>query len=149
MIVSPLRQAICSDRNRVTDDPDPGRWLAADTLPVGWAVHAFHFFVDWQLEPPVVGNTFLLTRLVDFGDGEDPLSVAEDDILKAFVDAGLSVEFEALGRVCANYGRDVVPILLPECETSALNDATPFWSVSGGGDREVADRVVAWLGIRQ
>ena len=137
MIVSPLRQALCRDRSRVTNDPDPGRWLAADMLPAGWAVHGFHFFVDWQHDPPVVGDRFLLTRLVDFEDGEDPLSVTEGDVLKVFVDAGLPVEFEALGRVCAIYGKSVVPVLLPECETSALNDATPFWIVSGSGDREL------------
>ena len=137
MIVSPLRQALCSDRSRVTDDPDPGRWLAADTLPAGWAVHGCHFFVDWRHDPPVVGDTFLLTRLVDFEDGEDPLSVTEGNVLKAFCDAGLPVEFDALGRVCANYGKNLVPVLLPECETSALNDETPFWIVSGGGDRKL------------
>ena len=137
MIVSPLRQALCSDRRQVTNDPDPGRWLAEDRLPCGWAVHGFHFFVDWQHEPPVVGNTFLLTRLVDFGDGEDPLSVTEDDVLKAFGSAGLPVEFDALARVCANYGKNLVPVLLPECETSALNDETPFWIVSGGGHSEL------------
>ena len=138
MIISPLRQALCRDRSRATDDPDPGRWLAAETLPIGWAVHGFHFFVDWRHDPPVVGDKFLLTRLVDFEDGEDPLSVTEGDVLKAFGDAGLPVEFEALGRVCTKYGKKVVPVLLPECATSALNDATPFWIVSGGGDRELA-----------
>ena len=137
MIVSPLRQALCSDRSQVTNDPDPVRWLAEDRLPRGWAVHGFHFFVDWRHDPPIVGSTFLLTRLVDFGNGEDPLSVTEADVLKAFVDAGLPVEFDALARVCANYGKNLVPVLLPEYETSALNDETPFWIVSGGGDREL------------
>ena len=137
MIVSPLRQALCSDRSRVTDDPDPGRWLATNGFPAGWAVHGFHFFVDWRHDPPVVGDTVLLTRLVDFGDGEDPLTVTEGDVLKAYVDAGLPVECGALRRVCANYGKKLVPVLLPECETSGLNDKTPFWIVSGGGDREL------------
>ena len=137
MIVSPLRQALCSDRSQVTDDPDPGRWLSADMLPAGWAVHGFHFFVDWRHNPPFVGDTFLMTRLVDFEKDEDPKSVGEGDVLKAFVDAGLPGEFEALERICANYGRKLVPVLLPECETGALNEGTPFWIVSGGGDREL------------
>ena len=118
------------------DDPDPERWLTADMLPAGWAVHSFHFFVDWRHDPPVVGDTFLLTRLVEFKDGEDPLSVTDGDVLKAFGDAGLPDEFEPLRRVCAKYGKNVVPVLLPECETSALNDTTPFWIVSGG-DQEL------------
>ena len=137
MIISPLRQALCRDRSRVTNDPDPGRWLVGDTLPAGWAVHSFHFFVDWRHDPPVVGDTILLTRLVDFEDGEGLFSVTDEDVLKAFIDAGLHVQFEVLGQVCANYSKNLVPVLLPECETSALNDETPFWIVSGGGDREL------------
>jgi len=137
MIVSPLRQALCGDRSQVTDDPDPGRWLAVDMLPAAWAVHGFHFFVDWRHDPPVVGDTFLMTRLVDFDKGEDPYSVTDGDVLKAFAAAGLPAEFEALGRVCANYGRKLVPVLLPECETSALNDESPFWIVSRGENRDL------------
>ena len=148
MIVSPLRQALCGDRSQVTNDPDPGRWLAADILPAGWTLHGFHFFVDWRHDPPAVGDTFLLTRLIDFEGGEDPLSVGEGDVLKAFVDAGLPVEFEALGRIWANYGKNVVPVLLPECETSVLNDATPFWIVLGGGDRELTITKSTVLGLK-
>ena len=137
MIISPLRQALCSDRSQVTDDPDPGRWLAADMLPTGWAVYSFHFFVDWQHEPPVVGDTFLLTYLVDLQADEDPLSVSKKNVLKAFAGAGLDNRFEALRRVCANYGRKLVSVLLPECEITDLNEDTPFWIVSNGEDRQL------------
>lgn len=136
MIISPLRQALCSDRSQVTEDPGSGRWLAADMLPAGWAVYSFHFFVDWQHEPPVVGDTFLLTYLVDLQADEELLSVSEENVLKAFTEADLHIEFESLRRVCANYGKKLVSVLLPECEISELNEGTPFWIVSCGKDRQ-------------
>ena len=50
----------------------------------------------------------------------------------------MPVEFDALEGVCANYGKKLVLVLLPECETSALNDGTPLWILSGGGDGQPA-----------
>ncbi|MXY32850.1 MAG: hypothetical protein F4Y60_01920 [Boseongicola sp. SB0664_bin_43] len=137
MIVSPLRQALCTDRSQVTKGPDPGRWWSTATLPSGWAVHGFHFFVDWRLSPPAVGDTFLLTRLIDFERGEDSHSVTDGNVLGAFKAAGLRVEFEALRAVCARYGKELVAVLLPEREPAALDDGTPFWIVSTGKDGEL------------
>lgn len=132
MVISALRQALCRDRSGMVDDLDPGRRLAAPALPASWAVHSFHFFVDWGVDPPLVGDTVLATRLVDFADGESPFSVTDEEVLQAFVDAGLHVRLGALSRVCAHYGRKLVPVLLPECDLPLLNDGTPFWVVSSG-----------------
>ena len=148
MKVSPLWLASCRDRSEIQQARDPGRWLAEDTLPAGWVVHGFHFFVNWQTDPLDVGDTFLLTRLVVFDEGEDPLSVTESDILTAFRDAGLPDKFGSLRRVCVKYGKELVSVLLPECETAVLNDATPFWTVKGNQNGELIIARSTVLGLK-
>ena len=49
-------------------------WLLP-SLPEGWSICSFHYFVDWSTDPLEVAGPFLMTRLVEFDGGEDPDNV--------------------------------------------------------------------------
>ena len=127
LVISPLRQAKCSDRNDVTRDFNTSRWLLP-VLPDGWKIHSFHFFMDWANDPATVTGPFLMTRLVDIPPGDNPNDVTKDNILQAFYESGSDVHFEDLLQVSANCSREIHAVLLPESGIP-VSDRTPFWTV--------------------
>ena len=128
MKVSQLRLANCNDRSRVAGGPDPMNWLLP-SLPEGWSVCSFHYFVDWTTDPLEVAGPFIMTRLVEFDDGEDPDTVDAQRVLDAFRNSGFVPEYEQLRGVCANYGKEALVILLPERAVNKITDRTPTWTV--------------------
>ena len=149
MKISSLRQALCSDRSQITNDPDPGRWFSGNALPPGWAVYSFHFFVNWNCEPPLLGDTFLTTLLVDFEGAETPYSVTGQSVLQAYVDSELPSRFEVLKSVCSTYSRKLLGVLLPECESSTLCKKTPFWMVRSDENGELSLTTSTLSGLKR
>jgi hypothetical protein len=129
VIVSPLRKALCSRRDRHSIERDPNTWVAA-ALPRGWGLYSFHFFVDWRKEPPPVSDTILMARLVDFEADENLNSISNQILLNAFIDSKSDVYFDNLEAVMKPYSKKVVPILLPECAVTNIVNETPIWTVS-------------------
>ena len=129
MKVSQLRLAPCNDRSRVVGGPDPMDWLLP-SLPEGWSICSFHYFVDWAKDPLAVAGPFLMTRLVEFDAGEDPDTVDTRQVLNAFHSSGFAPQYEQLRRVCAIYGKEARVILLPECDINRITNKTPIWTIA-------------------
>ena len=129
MRVTGPRLAPCNDRGRVEGGPDPMNWMLP-SLPEGWSICSFHYFVDWSTDPLDVSGPFLMTRLVEFDDEEDPDSVSSRHILDAFHSGGFAHQYEQLRSVCANYGREALVILLPECDVNRITNNTPIWTIA-------------------
>ena len=129
MKVSQLQLANCNDRSRVAGGPDPMNWLLP-SLPEGWSVWSFHYFVDWTTDPLEVAGPFIMTRLVEFDGGEHPDTVDAQRVLDAFRRSGFAPQYEQLRGVCANYGKEARVVLLPECAVNKITDKTPTWTVA-------------------
>ena len=129
MKVSQLRLAYCNDRSRAPDGPDPINWLLP-SLPEGWSVCSFHYFVDWTTDPLKVAGPLLMTCLLEFDAGENPDTVDDQDVLDAFHLSGYAPQYEQLLGVCANYGKEARVVLLPECGVNRINNMTPVWTVA-------------------
>lgn len=123
-----LRQAPCNDRNQPTVGPNPNEWLEP-ALPEGWQTFTFQYFVQWNHTPPTVGRTILLSQLVILEPGEEVLNITDQDLLKQFNESGTRTEWNALQNCLGRYGKNVVPVLLPEVALLSITDETPFWSV--------------------
>lgn len=123
-----LYPAKCSDRSIRALGPDPTSWIEQG-LPSGWETFSFHFFVDWSVGPPSVGDLLLFTRLVKVDAGVDIGSIGSDDVLEAFRASGDLEKLERLKAIFTPYKRDAIAILLPEIELSKINDDTPIWTV--------------------
>ena len=146
MKVSQLRLAPCNDRSRVEGGPDPMNWLLP-SLPEGWSICSFHYFVDWTTDPLEVAGPFLMTRLVEFDGGEDPDTVDARHVLDAFHSNGFAPQYEQLRRICANYGKEARVILLPECNVNRITNKTPIWTVAQDepADPEIGTYLLAGL----
>lgn len=136
MVIAPLQQALCTDRCRVTSGPEPGNWIVP-SLPDGWRLVSFHFFVDWRQTPLVVADRIWMTRQLrlDLGDTLD--NISEDKILAQFYDGGTFQEFTELERIVAPCGQQVSVILLPEIPVGNIDDDTPIWAIVRGQNGEL------------
>ena len=133
MNITQPQQAKCDDRQILTKGPDPRDWIAS-ALPGGWALHGFHFFVNWTVNPTALGKEIWLTRLIHFSTGENPQTVNEASILELFKASADLSTFESLARFCGKHGQVVRVVFLPEISTAALNDQSPVWSIFYIGD---------------
>ena len=131
MKISQLRLARCGNRSQVVGGPDPTNWLLP-SLPEGWSICSFHYFVDWATNPLAVAGPVLLTRLVEFDYAESPGTVDAERVLDAFRRSGFGTQFEELRAVCANYGKEAKVVLLPECDEKQITTETPIWTIVHG-----------------
>ena len=129
MHIAPLQQALCADRSRVTAGPDPGCWLTP-SLPAGWRLLGFHFFVDWRQTPPVVAERIWMTRQLRLDAAQNLQAVSDADILRLFRADPASSEFADLERVCALYGNQVSAIVLADIPVAEITDETPLWVIA-------------------
>lgn len=138
MHISPLQQALCSGRSQVSSGPEPQKWIAP-SLPDGWRLVSFHFFVNWSSHPPVVANQIWMTRQLRFDSGVDLANVHYVDILNIFNQSLAGREFDQLETICSTYGFKATTVLLPEIHVSAISDETPVWVIakSGGANNRI------------
>ena len=131
MEISQLRLARCGNRSQVVGGPDPTNWLLP-SLPEGWSICSFHYFVNWATNPLAVAGPALLTRLVEFDDGESLGAVDAERVLDAFRRSGFGAQYEELRAVCANYDKEAMLVLLPECDGKQITTETPIWTIVHG-----------------
>jgi len=146
MQIKPLQQAECANRCKVTSGPNPGDWITP-SLPAGWRLVSYHFFVNWGNEPPTVASLIWMTRQLWLDPGETLDSIRKADVLAAFSASSARQEFEDLERIFAPCGQQVSAILLPEIPASDITDDTPIWAIIRGYDGEpsVLKCPVRWL----
>lgn len=135
MQIKPLQQAECANRCKVTSGPNPGDWITP-SLPAGWRLVSYHFFVNWGNEPPTVASRIWMTRQLWLDPGETLDGIRKADVLAAFSASSARQEFEDLERIFAPCGQQVSAILLPEIPMSDINDDTPIWVIIRGYDGE-------------
>lgn len=128
MYIAPLQQALCANRSQITKGPEPGDWITP-SLPNGWRLLSFHFFVNWGHTPPMVANQIWMTRQLKTNFLE-LANISDDDILSMFCEGASRQEFEDLELACAPCGHKVSAILLPEISASDITDNTPVWVVA-------------------
>lgn len=128
MFITPLQQASCADRNSVSRGPDPSDWIAP-SLPVGWRLLSFHFFVDWNHSPPRLADRVWLTRQVRFEHKSEMAKELKSHLLGLFDQSEAWRCFEDLERVCSNYRHDLSAILLPDIPVSVITEQTPVWVI--------------------
>lgn len=128
MIIAPLQQALCTDRCRITYGPDPSNWIVP-SLPAGWRLLSFHFFVDWSQTPPVVADRIWMTRQLRLEAGETLENISKDEILRQFRVGATYQEFEDLERASAPCRHQITVALLPEIPVADINDNTPVWAI--------------------
>lgn len=121
------QQALCSDRSKISVGVNPDDWISP-SLPIGSALISFHFFVNWEHNPPRLGKEILLTRLVHFGPNESHANLDEKVLLDLFLKTEVQ-QFEAVERVCSPQGQRVIVALLPEIPIAQVNDETPVWLI--------------------
>ncbi|MFM5460411.1 hypothetical protein [Aeromonas veronii] len=131
MYIAPLQQALCSDRCQVTNGPEPSDWIVP-SLPVGWHLLSFHFFVDWRHTPPAVADRIWITRQLRLDFGETLDSIQNADVLEAFRRSVLLQEFEILERAAVACKHKVSVILLPEIPVPEISDDTFIWVIYRG-----------------
>lgn len=138
MHIFPLQQALCSDRSQVSTGPEPQNWIAP-SLPDGWRLVSFHFFVNWNSRPPVVADRIWMTRQLRFNSGVNMASVHDADILNIFNKSPAGREFDQLEIICSLCYFKTSAILLPEINVSDISDNTPVWVIakSGGGNNGI------------
>lgn len=146
MNIFPLQQALCSDRSQVSYGPEPQKWIAP-SLPDGWRLVSFHFFVNWNSFPPVVADQIWMTRQLrpDFDDSL--VNVSDVAVLQLFNQSYAKQEFDELVTVCLPCGHKVAVILLPEILVSNISDQTPVWVIArpDGRDDKIHRATVADL----
>ncbi len=133
MIIAPLQQALCTDRCRITYGPDPSNWIVP-SLPAGWRLLSFHFFVDWSQTPPVVADRIWMTRQLRLEAGETLENISKDEIRKQFYDGTTFQEFEDLERIFTPCGHQISVVLLPEIPVFDIHDDTPMWAIIRSND---------------
>lgn len=134
MKIAPLQQALCEDRRQISDGPDPSNWITP-SLPDGWCLVSYHFFVDWRGKPPTVATRLWMTRQLRLEAGETLDSINKADILAAFYTTCTCEEFEELERIFTPHGQQVSVILLPEIPVSDITDDTPMWAIIRDNNR--------------
>lgn len=135
MVIAPLQQARCTDRCRITDGPEPGNWIVP-SLPDGWRLVSFHFFVYWNRTPLAVADRIWMTRQLRLDVGDTLNNISEDKILAQFYGGTTFQEFAELERIFAPCGQQVSAILLPEIPVGDINDNTPIWAIIRGQNGE-------------
>ncbi len=128
MFITPLQQASCADRSSVSHGPDPSDWIAP-SLPVGWRLLSFHFFVDWMQSPPHLANRVWLTRQVRFEHESEMAKKLESDLLSLFNQSADRRCFEDIERVCSHYRHDLSAMILPDIPVSVITEQTPIWVI--------------------
>ncbi|WP_141243391.1 hypothetical protein [Vreelandella boliviensis] len=108
--------------------PDPSDWIVP-SLPVGWRLLSFHFFVDWMQSPPLLANRVWMTRQVRFEHESEMAEELESDLLSLFKKSEDRRYFEGLERVCSNYRHDLSAIILPDIPVSVITEQTPIWAI--------------------
>lgn len=134
MYIAPLQQALCTDRSKVTNGPDPSNWIVP-SLPAGWRLQSFHFFVNWNNTPPTVDDRIWITRLLRFGQWDRLDNINDSDVLQLFCNSFLRQEFESLEQAGALCKFELSAILLPEIPVAEINEATFVWVIFRGEDR--------------
>lgn len=142
MHIAPLQQALCADRSRVTKGPDPGCWLAP-SLPAGWRLLGFHFFVDWRQTPPLVADRIWMTRQLQLDSSERLQAVSDADLLQLFVDGPAGSEFADLEEVCAGFKKQLSAIVLADIPVGDISDDTPLWVIARSQGAEPGIRKVS------
>lgn len=135
MVIAPLQQALCTDRCRTTDDEKPDGWIVP-SLPEGWRLVSFHFFVDWNHTPLMVADRIWMTRQLRLDVGDTLDNISNDKILAQFYAGTTFEEFAELERIFAPCGQQVSVILLPEIPVGDINDNTPIWAIIRGQNGE-------------
>ncbi|CCG85781.1 hypothetical protein [Erwinia piriflorinigrans] len=135
MVIAPLQQARCTDRCQITGGPEPGNWIVP-SLPLGWRLVSFHFFVDWNHTPLAVADRIWMTRQLRLDVGDTLDNISKDKILAQFYDGGTFEEFAELERIFAPCGQQVSVILLPEIPVGDIDDNTPIWAIIRGQNGE-------------
>lgn len=135
MQIKPLQQVKCVVDCTITPGPNPDGWITP-SLPAGWRLVSYHFFVNWGNEPPTVASRIWMTRQLWLDPGETLDSIRKADVLAAFSASSAREEFEDLERIFAPCGQQVSAILLPEIPVSDINDDTPIWVIIRGYDGE-------------
>lgn len=128
MFITPLQQASCADRSSVSRGPDPSDWIAL-SLPAGWRLLSFHFFVDWWQSPPKLADKVWMTRQVRFEHESEMAKDLESKILNMFNQSEDRRYFEGLERICSNYRHDLSAIILPDIPVSVITEQTPIWVI--------------------
>ncbi|ECG8589557.1 hypothetical protein FNI11_07290 [Salmonella enterica subsp. salamae] len=146
MYIAPLQQALCADRCQITRGPEPGNWIVP-SLPDGWRLLSFHFFVDWRQTPPIVADRIWMTRQLRFEAGDSFDTINDEKILRQFYAGPTNRDFEDLERACAPCGHVVSTILLPEIPVTDIHDHTPVWAIDRrqNGDLRIIRGVVQHL----
>jgi hypothetical protein len=122
-----LQQALCADRRQIVFGPDPGDWIRR-SLPLGWRLFSFHFFVNWSAQSLSVGNRVWLTRLIKFEDPEEAEATDYPQLEMALRTSDVLKEFYELQRTLNKYGIQTEIILLPEIPCAKVNDHTSVWT---------------------
>lgn len=129
MYIFPLQQALCSDRSQVSSGPDPKDWIVP-SLPEGWRLVSFHFFVNWESLPPVVADRIWMTRQLRFDPDINLDAVDKTDISDILSQSYAGQELDDLELIFSPYGHKITTVLLPEIPVSAISDETPVWIVA-------------------
>ncbi len=129
MYIFPLQQALCSDRSQVSFGPDPKDWIVP-SLPEGWRLVSFHFFVNWESFPPVVADRIWMTRQLRFDSDINLARVDDSAISDIFNQSCTGQEFDDLNLIFSPCGHKITTVLLPEIPLSAISDETPVWIVA-------------------
>lgn len=146
MVIAPLQQARCTDRCQITGGPEPGNWIVP-SLPDGWRLVSFHFFVNWNHTSLMVADRIWMTRQLRLDVGDTLEKMSKDKILAQFYDGGTFEEFAELERIFTPCGQQVSVILLPEIPVGDINDNTPIWAIIRGqnGEPQILKRSVSYL----
>lgn len=146
MYIFPLQQALCSDRSQVSSGPEPQNWIAP-SLPDGWRLVSFHFFVNWNCNPPLVADQIWMTRQLGFDSNVNLANIHEADILNIFNRSSARREFDELEIIFSPYGYKTTAVILPDIPVSAISDETPVWVIakSGGVNNRVQQVTISNL----
>lgn len=129
--ISNLQQIVCESRGGYTKPPEnsinPELWFEP-SLPKGWSILSFHFFVDWKYDPPKVSKQIWMTRLLNYQLCEYNLSPDKNAVLELFNNSPARKEFEKLEEMCLLHGHRIALVLLPEVD-SCITDESTVWVI--------------------
>ena len=109
-------------------------------MPEGWQAFTFQYFVRWDHNTPGTSKNVLMSRLVVPEPSEDISTVDDQTMLDLFNASDAHAEWQALQQCLGQYGKQVVPLLLPEIPTDIITEKTPVWTFSKDKDGNIQVR---------
>ena len=90
---------------------------------------SFHFFINWNQNPPVVSGPFWLSRLIIASSPNELITAKDEDVLAAYKVAGSDILLSHLDELARSNSTNAECVLLGEMDTKLVNSQSPVWII--------------------